>query len=159
MADTARWQLLGQRGGAGGDEILSNVEAFPGIGFYAGLPSSGGKPEAIGVGVGGTRTTAIIAARDEATRQAVIGSLPMDSTAVFNTQGRRRDQPGRTVEIRLAGGAARHAGRRPGACQLCAEDDAASVGRHRGPAGAELAPDADRDDRAARAVAVARFRL
>ncbi len=106
LTDTARWQLLGQRGGAGGDEILSNVEAFTGIGFYARPPSSGGKPEAIGVGVGGTRTTVIIAARDEATRQAVVGSLPADSAAVFNTKAVLVINPDGTVEIRLAGGAA-----------------------------------------------------
>jgi phage gp45-like len=106
LTDTARWQLLGQRGGDGGDEILSDVESFTGIGFYSRPPSSGGNPEAIGVGVGGTRTTVIIAARDEATRQAVAGSLPPDSTAMFNTQAIIVINPNGTVEIRLAGGAA-----------------------------------------------------
>lgn len=106
LAESARWQLLGQSGGAGGDEVLPDVEAFTGIGFYARPPDSGGNPEAIGVGVGGTRTTVIIAARDEATRQAVVGDLPADSTAMFNSQVIIVINPDGTVEIRLAGGTA-----------------------------------------------------
>lgn len=106
LTEAARWQLLGQSGGAGGDEVLADVEAFTGIGFYSRPPSSGGNPEAIGVGVGGTRTTVIIAARDEATRQAVVGDAPPDSTAMFNSQVIIVINPDGTVEIRLAGGAA-----------------------------------------------------
>jgi len=106
LTDAALWQLLGQTGGAGGDEILSDVPAFTGIGFYSRPPSSGGNPEAIGVAVGGTRTTVIVAARDEATRQAVVGDLPPDSAAMFNTQTIIVINPDGTVEIRLAGGAA-----------------------------------------------------
>jgi phage gp45-like len=106
LTDAARWQLLGQRGGAGGDEILSDVEAFTGIGFYSRPPSSGGNPEAIGVGVGGTRTTVIVAARDEATRQAVAGDLPPDSAAMFNTRAILVINPDGTVEIRTPSGTA-----------------------------------------------------
>lgn len=106
LTETARWQLLGQSGGAGGDEILSDVPAFTGIGFYARPPSSGGNPEAIGVGVGGTRTTVIIAARDEATRQAVVGDVPPDSAAMFNTKAVIVINPDGTVEIRSPGGTA-----------------------------------------------------
>lgn len=106
LTDTARWQLLGQRGGAGGDELLSDVEAFTGIGFYSRPPSSGGKPEAIAVAVGGTRTTVIVAARDEATRQAIAGSIAAGETAMFNPQVILLCKANGTVEIRAGGGAA-----------------------------------------------------
>jgi len=99
LTDTALWQLLGQTGGAGGDEILSDVPAFTGIGFYSRPPSSGGNPEAIGVSVGGTRTTVIVAARDEATRQAVVGDLPPDSAAMFNTKAVILINPDDTIEV------------------------------------------------------------
>jgi phage gp45-like len=105
LTDTARWQLLGQRGGAGGDEILPNVESFTGIGFYS-RPASSGNPEAVAVAIGGTRTTVVIAARDEATRQAMVGSLPADSAAMFNTKAVLVINPDGTVEIRAGGGAA-----------------------------------------------------
>ncbi len=70
-------------------------------------------------------------------------------------QGGPRDQPGRhggDPPRRRRRRAARHPGGPPGAGQLRPEDDAASVGRHRGATSAELGPDAHRDDRAARAV-------
>jgi phage gp45-like len=106
LAESARWQLLGQSGGAGGDEVLPDVEAFTGIGFYARPPSSGGNPEAIGVGVGGTRTTVIIAVRDEATRQAVAGNIEDDETITFNSSTLVYNKKNGTVEIRTPTGTA-----------------------------------------------------
>lgn len=100
----ARWQLLGQRGGEGGDEILQ-AEPFTGIGFYS-RPASSGNPEAVVVAVGGAKTTVIVATRDEATRQAVAGDLPDDSTAMFNTKAIIVINPDSTVEIRTPGGTA-----------------------------------------------------
>jgi hypothetical protein len=111
---TEEWAIRGFENGTidrfsiGADflgEILSNVEAFTGIGFYARPPSSSGTPEAIGVGVGGNGPPLIIAVRDEATRQARVRQ-PADSTAVFNTKAVVAISPDGTVEIRLVGGAA-----------------------------------------------------
>jgi phage gp45-like len=100
----ARWQLLGQRGGAGGDETI-DVEAFTGIGVYARPPSSG-NPEAITAAVGGARTPVIVATRDEATRRAVAGDLAEGETAVYNDKAIVVIKADGTVEIRLVGGVA-----------------------------------------------------
>src|SRR5262249_56796244 len=105
LTESARWQLLGQQGGTGGDEVLADIEAFTGIGFYSRPPSSGGKPEAIGVGVGGTRTTVIIAARDEETRQAVAGAIEANETAVFNSQAMLLVKANGTIEVGSGPGA------------------------------------------------------
>lgn len=64
LADGVAWQLLGQRGGAGGDEVVE-AETFPGIGFYA-SPGSGTAPEVILAAIGGTKSSVVIASRDQA---------------------------------------------------------------------------------------------
>lgn len=82
LTQTAKWQVLGQVGGAGGDETFE-AEPFTGIGFYSRPPSSG-NPEAVAVAIAGSKTTAVIATRDEATRQAMVGNLGDGETAMFN---------------------------------------------------------------------------
>ena len=69
-------------------------------------PPAGVKPEAIAVSIAGNKATAIVATRDEATRQAVAGDLAEDETAIFNTQALVVVKADGTVEIRLAGGVA-----------------------------------------------------
>jgi len=61
LTQTAKWQVLGQQGGQGGDETIE-VEPFTGIGFYSRPPSSG-NPEAIAVAIGGNKTVALVATR------------------------------------------------------------------------------------------------
>lgn len=104
LTDATRWQLLGHRGGSGGDETF-DAEPFTGIGFYSRPPSSG-NPEAVAVAVGGSKTTAIVATRDEATRQAAVGSLAEGETAVYNDKAVIVVKADGTVEIRLVGGGA-----------------------------------------------------
>lgn len=82
LTQTAQWQVLGQRGGQGGDETIE-VEPFTGIGFYSRPPSSG-NPEAIAVAIGGNKAMAVVATRDEATRQKMVGDLGDGETAVYN---------------------------------------------------------------------------
>jgi phage gp45-like len=105
LSDGSRWQLLGQRGGTGGDETIP-AEPFTGIGFYSRPPSSGGAPEAIAVAIGGAKAMAVVATRDEATRQAVAGDLEEDETSVYNTQAELRVRASGTVEARSVGGSA-----------------------------------------------------
>lgn len=101
LAEGGIWQVLGQHGGAGGDET-NDVELFGGIGFHSRPPSSG-KPEAIAVAVGGAKHQAIVATRDEATRQAVAGDLQEDGAAIFNSQAIVRVE-GSRIEARSATG-------------------------------------------------------
>jgi phage gp45-like len=104
LTSSTLWQVLGQRGGAGGDETW-NIEPFTGIGIYARPPSSG-NPEAIVVAIGGAKTTAIVATRDEATRKLGAGDLAEGETCVFNDKARIIVKADGTVEIRLHGGVA-----------------------------------------------------
>lgn len=99
-----KWQVLGQRGGQGGDEAPL-FEPFTGIGFYSRPPSSG-NPEAIGTSIGGAKTTVLVATRDEATRQAVAGDLAEGETCVYNDKALIVVRADGTVEIRLVGGTA-----------------------------------------------------
>lgn len=103
LTNSARWQLLGQRGGQGGDEVI-DAEAFTGIGFYSRPPASG-KPEVITTAIGGSKTTVIVAARDEATRKAV-AQIAQGETAVYNDKAIIVVKADGTVEIRLVGGVA-----------------------------------------------------
>lgn len=105
LTSSVRWQVLGQRGGQGGDETW-DVEPFTGIGFYSRPPSSG-NPEAVVVAFGGAKSTAIVATRDEATRKTGAGDLDEDETCVFNSQARVIVKKDGTVEIRLHGGSAK----------------------------------------------------
>lgn len=93
----SKWRMLGQRSGAAGDET-PDLEIYPGIGFYSRPPSSG-KPEAITNSYGSSRTTAIVATRDEATRQASAGDLQPDEATVFNTLARLIVRADGTVQI------------------------------------------------------------
>ena len=154
LTDTARWQLLGQRGGAGGDEILPNIESFTGIGFYS-RPASSGNPEAIAVAVGGTRTTVVIAARDEAMRQAIAGSIAAGETAMFNPHVIVLCKANGTVEIRAGDGAAAPLATLADVQALTKFVQQLTLpvsGSHRRPARAGLGPDARGDDRPERPV-------
>lgn len=104
LTSAARWQLLGQRGGVGGDETV-NVEPFTGIGFYSRPPSSG-NPEAVVAAVGGMATSVVVATRDEKTRQAVAGQLAIGETAIYNDKAIIVVKADGSVEIRLTGGVA-----------------------------------------------------
>lgn len=97
LSDSTLWQVLGQRGGIGGDETV-DVENFSGIGFYSRPPGSG-KPEAITVAVGGAKVTVVVATRDEATRAAMAGGVNPDETAVFNSQVMILVKADGTIEI------------------------------------------------------------
>ena len=101
------WQTLGYRGGAnakGGDET-ANYEPFTGIGFYS-IPPASGAPEAIVAAYGSTRTAALVAMRDEATRQTGAGDLVAGDVCVYNDLARIIVKGNGTVEIRLHGGVA-----------------------------------------------------
>lgn len=104
FSDKVKWQLLGNRGGSGGDEVAS-FDVFSGIGFFSRPPRSG-KPEAIVASYGSTRTSAIIATRDEATRQVGAGDLQEGETCVYNDKARIIVKADGSVEIRLHGGVA-----------------------------------------------------
>lgn len=56
--------------------------------------------------VGGTKTPAIVATRDEATRKAAVGNLAEGETAVYNDKAVIVLKADGTVEIRLVGGVA-----------------------------------------------------
>lgn len=103
LTSGSKWQLLGYRGGTGGEETV-DVEPFTGIGFYSRPPSSG-RPEAIMAGVGGSKTPVIVAMRDEQTRKA-IAQLAEGETAIYNDKAIIVLKADGTVEIRLAGGVA-----------------------------------------------------
>lgn len=104
LTSGVKWQVLGQRAGQGGDETW-DVEPFTGIGFYARPPSSG-NPEAIAVALGGAKSTAIVATRDEATRKTGAGDLVEDETCAFNSQVRVQCKQDGTIEARTHGGTA-----------------------------------------------------
>jgi phage gp45-like len=98
------WRLDGFKFPDGTTE-RSDVENFAGIGFYA-KPPSNSKAEAIVVNVGGASSPAIVATRDEATRQAVAGNIAADETSVHNSKAVIHIKANGTVEIRSALGVA-----------------------------------------------------
>ena len=103
----ALWQLLGLRGLDGDDEVTS-VEVFHGIGIAARPPASG-KPEAIVVNVGGAKAPVIVATRDQKTLDAVladVGELEAGSTLVYAAGAVIYVRANGTVEIRTPGGTA-----------------------------------------------------
>jgi len=104
LTQSTLWQVLGQVGGQGGDETIE-IEPFTGIGFYSRPPNSG-NPEAIATAIGGTDAMAIVATRDEATRQAVAGDLAEDETMTFNTLTVVYHRQSGVVEIRAPNGVA-----------------------------------------------------
>lgn len=82
----ALWTLAGAQ-----DEDDSDVEVFSGIGFYSRPPETGGSPEVVLVKIGGASAhPAIVATRDERTRQAFtqIRDMLADESAMFNSQAR-----------------------------------------------------------------------
>ncbi len=110
LTDKVLWQLLGQRGGQGGDEVI-DVEVFPGIGFFARPPASG-KPEAIVAAIAGAAKARVaIATRDEKTRQEAVAALPNGELGegevlVYTPVALIHVRANSTVEIRTLGGTA-----------------------------------------------------
>lgn len=100
----ALWQLTGFNLGDGNVETF-NGEVFGGIGFYARPPSSG-KPEAIAIAVGGSKTMVVVGVRDEATRSSIAGGINADEAMVFGSQALVYVRNDGTVEIRTPGGSA-----------------------------------------------------
>lgn len=101
----AKWQVRGKRGGTGGDEVF-DVELFPGIGIFA-RPPADGAPEACLVSIGGTKSSAIIATRDEKTRKLIAAQVGEGETAVYNPSGIVLLKADGTIEIRSHAGIAR----------------------------------------------------
>lgn len=104
IVDGNKWQVRGQRGGTGGDEVIE-LEPFTGIGFYS-VPPTDGKPEVITLSIGASKSTVIVAARDEATRRAMVPDLQPDETAIFTSTAIVILKADGTVEIRSKSGTA-----------------------------------------------------
>lgn len=98
------WQVTGQRGGVGGDEVF-DVEPFGVIGHFA-RPPAGGRPEAIVVMVGGSKSPALIAARDEKTRKLIDAHVGDGETAIYNGQSLVVVKQDGTIELRSIAGSA-----------------------------------------------------
>ncbi len=98
----AIWQFTGSRQLDGSREVVK-AEVFQGVGIYA-VPA--GTAEAILVMIGDGKTPVAIAVRDEATRQAVAGSLAADETALYNSQALVHVKADGTIEAKSAGGTA-----------------------------------------------------
>jgi hypothetical protein len=82
------------------------VELYPGIGTYSEPPSTG-SPEAIAVQVGGPNNPAIVATRDEATRQKIADVAGAgDQFVGYNSQARVWVKPDGTIEARAHAGVA-----------------------------------------------------
>ncbi len=112
----ALWQLVGFRLPDGSNELLE-AEPFTGIGI-ASRPPANSKPEAIVVMVGGAKSPAIIAVRDEKTRKAIAGALIEDETMLFNSQALVYMKADGTIEARSAAGVA---------VSLCTKADAQQI--------------------------------
>jgi len=93
------WQL------AGIPKEDPRAEVFPGIGIYARPPKSG-SPEVIVVQIGGAKSFAVAALRDEVTRQAVAGGVGVGETMIYTDKVVVFLRANNTVEIRSAGGVA-----------------------------------------------------
>lgn len=104
LTTQALWQLAGVRNLDGSTETI-NIEPFLGIGLFARPPSSG-SPEAIVVFAGGPKAGAIVAVRDEKTRQAIAGALAQDETMLFNSKAVVYAKADGTIEARSASGVA-----------------------------------------------------
>lgn len=98
------WQLAGFKQLDGSTETFE-AEPFAGVGVYA-RPPSGAKAEAIVVMVGGGKSPAIIATRDEKTRAAVAAGIKEDETMIYTSQACVLIKANGTIEIRSASGTA-----------------------------------------------------
>lgn len=98
------WQLVGFQLPDGSKETI-NAEPFTGIGFYARPPISG-KPEAIVMSLGDASAPVIVAARDEKTRAAIVGSLQVGETATYTDKAIVYLKSDGTIEARSASGTA-----------------------------------------------------
>lgn len=81
-----------------------DAEVFSGVGFYA-RPPEGANAEAVVAFPGGAAGPIVIAARDEATRQASAAIDP-DESVIFNSVARVLVRADGTVEITSIGGGA-----------------------------------------------------
>lgn len=97
------WQLTGHSLIDPTEIEVRSVEVFPGIGFFARPPEGSESAEAISLTVGGSNSPAIVATRDEATRQASAGDLDADSAAMFNTLCRVHCRPDGVIELHPVG--------------------------------------------------------
>lgn len=80
---TGLWQLLGFEDADGNEELLNDVETFPGIGFSS-RPKAGSRAEVVVVRIGGeSGHPVIVATRD----RSIEISLEEDETAIFNSTG------------------------------------------------------------------------
>jgi hypothetical protein len=97
LTQSSLWQVVGQKGGSGGTETFE-APPLTGIGVYARPPASG-NPEGIALAIAGSKSTMIVAMRDEATRQAIAGDLAEDETAIFNSQALMLVKANGTIEV------------------------------------------------------------
>ena len=105
IAKGTKWQMRGQKGGDGGDEVLE-IEIFQGIGFFARPPASGTHPQAIATSIGSPKHQVAVAFRDEGVRQAIDAQVPDDASAMFNTVAIFVIKPDGSLEARTIGGTA-----------------------------------------------------
>lgn len=99
------WQLAGHLLFSGTQRETREIELFPGIGIYARPPKGSSSAEAITINAGGQNNPAIIATRDEATRQKV-DDVSDDESAMYNSVARVYVKADGSVEIRTHGGTA-----------------------------------------------------
>lgn len=99
------WQAVGHLLFDGVKETRE-IELWPGIGFFARPPRGSESAEAIVVNAGGQNNSAIIATRDEATRQ-LVDDVADDEAAMFNTLARVHVQDDGTIEARTHAGTAK----------------------------------------------------
>lgn len=100
------WQMLGHLLFDVTRREAVDVENYSGVGFYARPPDNAG--EGVVVQVGGPNNKALIATRDEATRQAAFADadLAPDETAAYNSAARVHVTAAGLVEARSHGGTA-----------------------------------------------------
>lgn len=105
LTSKAIWQLAGFLLGDGKREAMT-AEPFTGIGFSS-RPPANGKPEAIVLLPGDdARQPVVVAVRDEKTRQAIVGALLENETAMFNDAALVHIKAGGTIEARSKNGVA-----------------------------------------------------
>jgi hypothetical protein len=108
LTDGVLWQLLGQRGGQGGDEVI-HLEVFPNIGFYSRPPKTG-KPEAIAVAIAAAaKGRVVVGTRDLKTLKEIEAELPggkldENETVIYCGAVFIHLRANGTVEIRTPGG-------------------------------------------------------
>jgi len=103
LTDGTLWQIVGHVLFDATTPETKNVENYSGIGFYARPPAGSASAEAVTVNIGGASTPAIVATRDEATRQHSAGDLEPNESCIFNGLARIRVRNDGIVEIHAVG--------------------------------------------------------